>query len=100
MKIDTHILASVVTGVVLGNVSLAELLNIYSQLYGAALSIEEIALTSIRKLIVNEAYRQFPLLPPKLEAENDWEAALDKAVKTYGESVIISLGPYGETRKR
>jgi len=92
LKIDTHVLASVVTGVVLGNVPLADLLKIYSQLYGTDLSIEEIALTSIRTIIVNEAYRQFPHLPTKLEAEDNWEAAREKAIQSYGETVVVSLG--------
>ena len=92
LKIDTHVLASVVTGVVLGNVPLADLVKIYSQLYGAVLTIEEIALTSIRTIIVEEAYRQFPHLPTKLEAEDNWEAAREKAIKAYGDTVTISLG--------
>lgn len=92
LEIDTHVLASVVTGVVLGNVPLADLLKIYSQLYGTDLSIEKIALTSTRMIIVEEAYRQFPDLPTKLEAEENWEAAREKAIQSYGDTVVISLG--------
>lgn len=93
LRIDTIVFASVVTGVILENISLADLLRVYSRLYGSVLSIEEIALTSIRNVIVDEAYRQFPQLPTKLEAEDNWEAALEKAVNEYGNAVTIMLGP-------
>jgi hypothetical protein len=90
LEIDTHILTSIATGVVLGNISLEELLRIYSLLYGASLSIEQLTKTKIHNIVVDEAYRQFPNLPSEAEAKDNWESARNKAESFYGLTVLIN----------
>jgi len=92
LVVRTHVLASIATGVVLENIQREEMIELFSQLYGKTLSMDEISTSSVQDAVSKEIYNQFPRLPTKAEAEKGWEAALTKVVSIYGESVEVARG--------
>lgn len=88
--------ASCITGIGLcEGMNYSRMQEIASHLFGTPIWTHELAHRPTVDACREEGYRQFPAMPTQAEAEANWQAAADKAVAAYGETVTVAEGTHG-----
>jgi hypothetical protein len=89
---DTYMVASALTGIGMGPCNYTDMMDVYSMLLGEEVWTHEIAHAPTVDAVRQEGLLQFPLMPLPEFAEQNWEAALDKAISAYGHFVTVKRG--------
>lgn len=92
---DTYLVASAVTGIAMGPMTFGDIQEVWEMLLGAPVWTHELAHEPTHDAVSEECYRQFPDMPTRAEAEEDFEAARTKAEAAYGHFVTVRRGDHG-----
>lgn len=88
--------ASCLTGVGLcEGLSYSRVQEIASHLFGGPVWTHELVHQPTQDAYTEEGYRQFPDMPTRVEAHDDWQGAALKAISAYGDSVSVQEGMHG-----
>lgn len=88
--------ASAITGIALcDGLSFSRMQEIAAHLFGGPIWTHELAHAPTNDAYAEEGYRQFPEMPSKDEARNDWRRAAQKALDAYGPDVEVTEGTHG-----
>lgn len=93
-QFDTYIVASAITGIGLGPASFSDMHEVYDMLLGEGIFTHEMAHAPTVDACTEEGYRQFPEMPTKAEAQEDYAAAREKAERAYGPFVTVKRGAH------
>lgn len=92
----TLVVASTLTGTSLCEMSgFDPIMDCASHLFGAPIWLHEVIHEPTKDAYTEEGYRQFPGMPTRVEAQADWRAAANKAVRAYGNTILVRQGDHG-----
>ena len=91
-EFSTLTVAGALTGVCLEDGGFDKIHECSEHLLGRPVWTHEFAHKPTQEAIIAEGKRQFPDMPSQEEAENDWQAAAQKAIAHYGKTVLVTQG--------
>lgn len=85
--------ASCATGIILRTgLSYADMAEVAEHALGHSIWTHELGDEKTMNKVRAAIHEQFPEIPTREEAQADWQAASDRAIKAYGETVDLKLG--------
>lgn len=85
--------ASAATGIFLcDGISYADMQEICSWVMGYSIWTHELASKPMVHAIYDEIHRQFPLMPTREEAREDWQKAAKTVMKAYPAKIAVAQG--------
>lgn len=97
-EFPTLIVASALTGIGLCKSSFDEIQEIADHLLGYEIWTHELMNDEIKDAYRAEGFKQFPQMPTRQEALEDWQVAAAQAILTYGETVNVVRGDHKRTK--